>query len=460
MTLFESLLTVCLLLFVLQFPQQVEKPLPPHSLKDVRKDGTLFIGVLLNPIEYYVHQGRVRGFSYALGKAMAEAWGVQVQFQVYYTYENLSMALVQNEIDVMAVAEQPFPEGRLFFAYTQPIIYSDVLRVQHKDSLAACHTIGLVASPTLVEAAAAMQRRLPDSLRWRFFRASSYQLMEAVEDGCLESTLYFERYWHATAYQYPHVKVVDTLAKRVPLCWAVRKGNDSMLAAINTFLQDYSKTKEWARLCKKYTDPTSREHTRIAYTLNSQPFGTISRYDAYFKKYGAVYGIDWQLLAALVYQESRFRHDIVGKGGTYGLMQLAPVTASRFGVSFGSSPEQQINGGCRYLHFLRQKIAKEGVCDSAQLVPMVIAAYNAGSGHLVDAIALAKAEGLNASVWEPNGIREALLMLGEWKYAHHPAIRHGRYHGARHTIRYVQAILDRNDTYKAIIHRDSLIEIN
>lgn len=122
MTLFESLLTVCLLLFVLQFPQQVEKPLPPHSLKDVRKDGTLFIGVLLNPIEYYVHQGRVRGFSYALGKAMAEAWGVQVQFQVYYTYENLSMALVQNEIDVMAVAEQPFPEGRLFFAYTQPII--------------------------------------------------------------------------------------------------------------------------------------------------------------------------------------------------------------------------------------------------------------------------------------------------------------------------------------------------
>ena len=304
-----------------------------------------------------------------------------------------------------------------------------------------------------------MQRRRPDAFYWRFYRASGDQLLEAVEEGKLATTLSFGRYWHAFSYQYPHVCVCDTLSRHLPLRWAVRKGNDTLLAAVNAFLRDYSRTADWARLHKKYTDPESKERKRIAYTLSSQPFGSISRYDKYFKQYGEAYRMDWHLLASLVYQESKFRHNIVGKGNTYGLMQFAPVTASRYGVGVGSAPEKQIQSGCLHLHHLQLLLMREGVWDSAQLVPMVIAAYNAGGGHLTDAIALARAEGLNPRVWEPHGVQEALLMLGERKYGRHPAVRNGRYAGGRHTVRYVQSVLERNEAYKAVIRRDSLTEI-
>ncbi|MBO4282182.1 MAG: transporter substrate-binding domain-containing protein [Bacteroidales bacterium] len=153
----ESVSAFCLLLCVVLCSLFREAPSDPHSLREIRRDSTLCFGVLVNPMEYYVYQGKVGGFAYALGNAMADTWGVNPVYQVYYTYEDVCMALIQNEIDVMAVAEQASPEGCLFFAYTRPVMYTDVLRVRHKDSLsdAPC-SMGLVASPALVEAAAAL----------------------------------------------------------------------------------------------------------------------------------------------------------------------------------------------------------------------------------------------------------------------------------------------------------------
>ena len=431
-----------------------------HSYHEIKSEGALHVGVLMNPMEYYIHQGKVGGFSYELCQQLCDSLQLKACFHVYYTSEDIHWALLRNDIDLLAAAEVEIPENHAFFAYTRPLFVTDVVCVRHR--CPDCDSItdfGMVFTPLFERQAARIKRRYP-SWKLHLYSASADQLLEVMEQqGRPDATLVYGFYWRANAALYPHLEAWDTLPGSFPLRWAVRQGNDTLLAAVNAFLQTVAVQKGYARLKRKYTDPQSNERNRFALNVRHTPFGSISRYDDILKKYGAEHGVDWRLLAALIYQESKFRTDVTGRGNTFGLMQFVPSTGSRFGVHAGSTPAQQIEAGCRYVDVLRRKIIRAGVQDSLQRVPMVVAAYNAGGGHLTDAIALAREmEGLDPNRWE-GGVTEALLLLGERKYNRLPVVQHGGYHGGRHTIRYVKSVLERTAHYQAVVNRDSLMEI-
>jgi len=84
------------------------------------------------------------------------------------------------------------------------------------------------------------------------------------------------------------------------------------------------------------------------------------------------HGLDRALLAAVVEVESGFQPKAVSPKGARGLMQLMPATAKRFGVTDPFDPEQSLDGGAQYLHWLLQRF--QGRTDLA------LAAYNAGEG--------------------------------------------------------------------------------
>ena len=88
-------------------------------------------------------------------------------------------------------------------------------------------------------------------------------------------------------------------------------------------------------------------------------------------KYAEKYNLDKDLVKAVVKTESAFNTKAVSKAGAMGLMQLMPGTAKGLGVVNAFDPEQNIDGGTRYLKGLISKY------DSVQLG---LAAYNAGSG--------------------------------------------------------------------------------
>lgn len=445
------------LLSLISFSEDVCYPL--HTLENIQQEKELHVGVLMNPMEYYVREGKMGGFAHDLGNSLADFLQVNAVFHVFYSFEDVSLALMQNEVDIMAVLEEPSPEGASLFSYTQAIFHSDIvcLHVASKP-VDSVRRFGFVATPSFLHHSALLKRRFP---QWQMhqYRSSADQLLDALNTGNLDASLALGLHWRAYVSLFPHVRCAETLQDSVPLCWAVRHGNDELLAQVDTFLTMFSATKEFRTLCKKYADPRSKERSRMSRISRRMPFGSISRYDEELKKYSAAYHLDWRLLAALIYQESKFNSQVVGKGNTFGLMQFTPATGARYGVSAGSSAERQIKAGCRYVFALTQKIEKLGVTDSAQRIPMVIAAYNAGGGHLSDAIALAKFESnLNHTQWE-GGVREALLMLGEHKHYRKPVVRHGSYHGARHTLRYVRSVTKHFEHYKAIGQRDTLVEL-
>lgn len=89
------------------------------------------------------------------------------------------------------------------------------------------------------------------------------------------------------------------------------------------------------------------------------------------EKYSEKNGLDEDLVAAVIRQESGFNPKAVSKAGAIGLMQLMPATAQGLGVEDPYDPEQNIAGGTKYLKNLINKY------DSVELG---LAAYNAGPG--------------------------------------------------------------------------------
>lgn len=81
-----------------------------------------------------------------------------------------------------------------------------------------------------------------------------------------------------------------------------------------------------------------------------------------------------KLIKAIITVESCFRNNARGSAGEWGLMQLMPATAKRFGVNDGYNPWQNISGGTRYLNYLLDYY------DGS--VKHAIAAYNAGEGNV------------------------------------------------------------------------------
>jgi soluble lytic murein transglycosylase len=106
-------------------------------------------------------------------------------------------------------------------------------------------------------------------------------------------------------------------------------------------------------------------------------------------KYGSVvraharnYGLDPALLAAVIYQESKFDSDALSDSGAIGLMQLLPDTAKGIAVHTGGSrfrvddlydPEINVRYGSWYLRHLLNKYGDEKTA---------LAAYNAGQENV------------------------------------------------------------------------------
>jgi membrane-bound lytic murein transglycosylase F len=144
-------------------------------------------------------------------------------------------------------------------------------------------------------------------------------------------------------------------------------------------------------------------------------------------------GLNWHMLAALGYQESRWRPAAVSPRGAQGVMMLMPVTAKKMGVSNVFSPDENILGGAKYLAYMKERIPKR-ITDPDRTW-LAIAAYNVGIGHLEDARIITQMRKKNPDRWSEVRVNLPRLSDPHW----HGRVKHGYANGLE-TLQFVERV--------------------
>ncbi len=119
-------------------------------------------------------------------------------------------------------------------------------------------------------------------------------------------------------------------------------------------------------------------------------------------------GLDWRLLAAVGYQESRWNPAAESPTGVRGLMMLTTDTALDLGVDREDGP-QSIRGAGRLLQSLYEQLPPQ--IHEPDRTAMALAAYNQGIGHLLDARDVTVNRGGDPDRW--SDVRDALPLLSD-----------------------------------------------
>lgn len=174
---------------------------------------------------------------------------------------------------------------------------------------------------------------------------------------------------------------------------------------------------------------------------------TIVPFQTYFEEYAPAIHWEWEMLAALCYEESHF-NPYAGSGvGARGLMQLMPRTARRFGLNDSTitDPKESIRAGVEYISYLQKTY--RFIKDSSENQKFVIASYNAGPAHIMDARRLAAKNGDNPYVWADN----TAYWLEQLQYdsiANDTLVYYGVFSNPYEPISHVNKVLHRYRQYK------------
>ncbi len=226
------------------------------------------------------------------------------------------------------------------------------------------------------------------------------------------------------------------------IVWVIPDHDDdtSLVSAIDIWLQDYLKSnmrKSFFRYFKGGKNPSSTP------SIDNKH---ISAYDDLIKAAAKKIHWDWRMIASIIYQESHFKPDLESDQGAYGLMQLMPVVMENYGIDYDSPPVDQLEAGGKLLLHLEHSLP-ETITDSLERQKFILASYNAGLGHVLDARRLAEKYGKDPNVWDDN---VDYYILNKSKYYTDPVCTCGPLKG-KQTYNFVKEVMKRYNHYKALI---------
>ena len=175
------------------------------------------------------------------------------------------------------------------------------------------------------------------------------------------------------------------------------------------------------------------------------PSFRISSYDSIFRIYADTIGWDWKMIAAVAYVESKFDTSAVSAVGAQGLMQIMPQTARAMGVPEGMEhdPEESVRAATEYFVYLSHLFRR---IPEGERISFVLASYNAGFGHIQDAMRLAEKYGKNRYVWNDN-VESYLRLKNDSIYFSDSLCRNGRFK-ATETILFVRRVQHKYGEYR------------
>ena len=194
------------------------------------------------------------------------------------------------------------------------------------------------------------------------------------------------------------VTVHDGIALRTggDIAWAIRKESPQIKAAVDDFVARHRKGTTagnilLARYLKnaKYVKDAASESERKKFLDLVQ----------YFKEYGDKYHVDWLLMAAQGYQESRLDQNVRSRAGAIGVMQIMPATGKKLNVGDITKTQPNIEAGVKYMRLMIDKYYAGEPMTGLDKVLFTFASYNAGPSRIAQLRQKAVNRGLDPNIW-------------------------------------------------------------
>jgi peptidoglycan lytic transglycosylase F len=429
----------------------------PRSLREIVKSGYIRVLTRNNDTSFFIYRGHRMGFDYELGKKLAQRLGIRVDMIVTQGWADMVPALLRGEGDVIAAEVSVTPERKeqVLFAkpwgHTREVVVwragsppirsaSDLSGKEVHVRRGSTYYASLMALNQGLKAEGREEvvvRLVPED-------EETDSVLQAVSNGEIAYTVADELLAGIHTGYWDNLVVGPALGAGHDLAWAVRPGDVALRKVVDALFRDLRRKPDFNVLKNKYFEAERSFRKERADLLYASETGTLSPWDPLLRKHAGEHGFDWRLVAAQVYQESRFDPARRSWAGAQGLFQIMPATARDLGIRNPRDPEQSIRGGLVYMQQLCDHY--RDVPDAVERYRFALAAYNTGLGHVDDARMLARREGKDAARWRQ--VAPYLLLLSDRRIA--SSTRFGYCRGSE-PVEYVRHIDERYAGYAQLV---------
>jgi len=285
----------------------------PSALEQIRARHELRVVTLNLPTCYYLGSQGTEGLEFELARSFAAQLGVTLSIYPVANERAMQAELASGRADIAAAQLTVTPEWRPAGKAAEAYARIPQLVVYERAGMKPRGTLQFETAKLAVRAGSAQERILEQlkktvapTLKWVETAPTSADPLEDVDSGEADYAIIDAREFSFAHHLYPDVLVGFALPTDRPVQWIVRRRADDLLEGVNRFFQQLRESGRMAKLIQQATG----EARSFAYE-ESREFQThlaerLPRFRPWFEQASVQSGIDWRLLAAIGYQESKW----------------------------------------------------------------------------------------------------------------------------------------------------------
>lgn len=394
----------------------------PSTLAQILMSGELRVVTLNSPSTYYLGADGPQGPEYDLCAEFAADLGVALNIYSVHTVTEVRREVSSGRANIAAAGlaiEQAPPAnagyGPVYERVKEHLIYHT--RSSRPRNLLDASVKGQieVAANSPHDATLQRMRMYTPELSWvENPDTETDELLYRLSRGEFEYTVADSNEFAIGRSFHPDIAIAFDISQGKSLAWLVNKHDASLPSRVTSFFSVIQSDGRLHQILANYYDNPQRFTTPA---LKAREFidnvrERLPLYEDWFKDVAAQVGLDWRLLAAISYQESKWDPDATSYTGVRGLMMLTEDTARSLGIADRLDPQQSILGGARYFLDVRKLIPAR--IKEPDRTWFALGCYNMGFGHIEDARILAQSFGKDPDKWDV--VRQYLPLLTQERY--------------------------------------------
>lgn len=248
-------------------PDKKQADIPsPRDYSEIQQDGTLRASTEYNSLGFYVDGDTLSGFHYELINAFARAHGLKLSLTPEMSFEKRIQALEKGSIDIIACDLLATTQVKDSLMLTHPILQNREVLVQRKITTPADSSRFVRTQLDLAGKTLHIVKGSPVSLRIHNLaneiadtiyieeieKYGPEQLVSLVAHGDIDYTVCNESIARSAADSLPQIDLSTAISFTQFYAWAVSKHSPVLLDSLNTWLEQFQKTKEYKQLYRKY----------------------------------------------------------------------------------------------------------------------------------------------------------------------------------------------------------------